>query len=500
MPRKPKDTTTKPADQAASKSPANNADPGALTAAEAIAAVVERGRGSGDGPEVGIVTDEQLNDIARPRQETPADDDGSKAGAAESDSYSNRWIDESIGEFVAASDADRLNAAAGTKANPFEVLYADQDPDDAPAAVITFSGYLNSGKLPAIPPPGDRMDPNRLGAIADVFHASGYFGDLTPAQIATHILIGQSIGLDASQSVVDLEVGPGPTVRYKLARQVEAAADVVQAEKARPLDLVTPEPASIEATGCRTCGSPKPKLHPAVQFEGEVSPCSDPFHGSNVSPLFPNAKVVDGDAGRKIAELPGGQRFDVTDIVDKINADAANAGPVLDPDPERLLPGPDSEPDQARPDSASAPGDSSNISVRDPADLHSGPDAGAFGTTGPIGNDAAELAASWRAQIVEITTQIAGDAIEKGKTFDALSRPKQKEMFEKATIYFRSKIDELRTFVINALIADGKPSIDSQRGFFLYVDVPADPAAWNYTEARRSADAIAEFTSPNRAA
>lgn len=29
---------------------------------------------------------------------------------------------------------------------------------------------------------------------------------------------------------------------------------------------------------CPTCDSPKPHLHPAVQFEGEVQPCGDLFH------------------------------------------------------------------------------------------------------------------------------------------------------------------------------------------------------------------------------
>lgn len=36
---------------------------------------------------------------------------------------------------------------------------------------------------------------------------------------------------------------------------------------------------------CPTCGSPKPHLHPAVQSEGEVQPCSDPFHGPKFDPV-----------------------------------------------------------------------------------------------------------------------------------------------------------------------------------------------------------------------
>lgn len=37
----------------------------------------------------------------------------------------------------------------------------------------------------------------------------------------------------------------------------------------------TPDPLAMR---CPRCGSPRPHLHPAIQFEGEVQPCSHAFH------------------------------------------------------------------------------------------------------------------------------------------------------------------------------------------------------------------------------
>jgi hypothetical protein len=49
-------------------------------------------------------------------------------------------------------------------------------------------------------------------------------------------------------------------------------------------------PAALRPEGnrrCPTCDGPQPRLHPAVQYEGEVQPCKDPWH------VRPEGKVRD---------------------------------------------------------------------------------------------------------------------------------------------------------------------------------------------------------------
>ena len=43
----------------------------------------------------------------------------------------------------------------------------------------------------------------------------------------------------------------------------------------------------VEDERCPTCDSPAPNLHPAMQHEGEVQPCRDPWHGASGGEVRP---------------------------------------------------------------------------------------------------------------------------------------------------------------------------------------------------------------------
>jgi len=57
---------------------------------------------------------------------------------------------------------------------------------------------------------------------------------------------------------------------------------------------------------CPTCGSKDPRLHPALQFEGEVQICGDAFHAParDEPHTMPNAEFFSEEDIKEAAELP----------------------------------------------------------------------------------------------------------------------------------------------------------------------------------------------------
>lgn len=62
---------------------------------------------------------------------------------------------------------------------------------------------------------------------------------------------------------------------------------------------------AVMNTNCLICQSPKPNLHPAMQFEGEVSPCSDGFHRL-VTPENTLKKIAEVEALAFVRPSPSG--------------------------------------------------------------------------------------------------------------------------------------------------------------------------------------------------
>ena len=326
---------------------------------------------------------------------------------------------------------------------------------------------------------------NNIGALADVFWASGFCGNLTPAQIAVHIIAGRSLGLDDAQSVFDLTVGPGPTIAYRPGQPYQAAADDVDAAKAKL------KPGDDRPT-------PEPPADPVFTNMAEIGADAIKKNDSNVS-KFPVQEIG--------ANLPAGSIVDVQSkpIVEKDQKieHLANKGPLLDPpaqDDERGDGTPAEQSAAASDASAAAISENQETETADPgpapADGSTTPDpASTAAAHEAIGEVGPETVAAWRQALIDMCLELGIPSAEKVATFDTKTIVDKRKMFEDAQKYYAGKLDAVRYEVLELLKADGKPDLDAMKGFFIFAEVNPAPIEWTYTEAKKAEKALGDFTS-----
>lgn len=294
---------------------------------------------------------------------------------------------------------------------------------------------------------------NEIGPIADVLFASGYFDDLTPAQIAVHILAGRSLGLDDAQAVFDLEIGPGPTIRYKDRQTYQETGDAIEAQRAgyKGPPLITPKPAS--------------RAHNAETGVAAGSNVAEFPNSANKGPS-PIPEPGNGEDSGSIPETTGAAG---------LSASAAAIGddPFTEPaqEPDLLLPVPGSIGDPARAAEAAQAAES-------------------------IGDISPETINVWREGLESICNELSIPTAERLTKFDGEGISGKKKMFDDAQVYYSTKTGDVRDEVLTALAADGKTTIEAMQGFFAFAGVGSDPAAWAYPEAVKALISLSDFLRP----
>lgn len=449
-----------------------------------------------------------------------------------------------------ANNAESVDAAgdnagvAGPTTEFFEKL----------AKSIDEPEQLDGVWLPELPGP----EQNRIGTLAEVLHASGYFGDLTPAQLAVYMLAGESLGLSPIQSVFDLEITivdesgrREPRLSYKPGLPFMNAADSVELVKASREDPATPGKASkVQGTVSQFPNNANkgPSLEPKAADVAEPAP--DPETASEAGPDAGAAAITEQPPQQPKYEGPAKSLGDTITHKQTNLLTAAAAERGIDPDTlaasvygctlaelnragaARLIFGledPNSEimlkfADRATPETATAADNAesdvqytdagkgvtannetpderettaeiyaeSRKGVKDPAPAPT-IDAGAFG------DDVPRLVDYYRDEITRVLTEHAFDAnviSEKMSTFEAANIVGKRQQYEKTIKWNTDKIEAIRQRVLVALATDGKKTLDAQKGFYIFAEVPTDPAEWFYSDAVKAELALSGFVDP----
>jgi hypothetical protein len=377
--------------------------------------------------------------------------------------------------------------------------------------------FFTSGdeQLPDIPD-----DDNRIGRLADIFHASGYWPALSPAQIAVQILAGESIGLTPAAAMFDLRIKQGdgaPRVLWAIGQPLQAAGD--DADRTRAHDIIpgVTKDLPIDAGD---------KLRFVLPDNGTViaAGASDPINVLEFQTSKGDAKISGMDPFESPADILA--RTELIDSALAIDDETANKGVLSDPGNETPNGQDEGLQIDSRADSVEMPADLTEGVTADPPAIDDpdpdptisdddrewfrrsqaervrqaepAPDPGPGSQERPsdmaaIGN--VEVTA-WRTAVDKMFSEIGFSSDRRKQSlekFDAADIPEKAKLFEAASNYYRLELDKGRTKVLAALKADGKETPDQCAGFFLFADTDHNPDHWTLRDVKKALVALSEF-------
>lgn len=338
------------------------------------------------------------------------------------------------------------------------------------AGPLTFTRYRHGGILPQIKHAGIRG--YSVGSLADIFRESGYFGELTPAQIAVHILAGQELGFGPVKSMFDLKITPGEIFFSSIGSfdsvetdtqitksKIEEAADLANKRDLSPFpqkDDLTPAPDSetISAAAQLASAGPIP-VEPLREREVRRE---SPFP---VSPALTPDPPPDDHADLADALAEFAVTNDPAAIVDDISFGAA-AADFTPPSPAAVTTPP--------------------ATIAEPAAVAAIPynpaDAGAFG------DDTPAAVMDWQQNIERYCKELGIDAAEKVSKFRQIPTVAEKQKYHALVLrYYNEQTNVVRLEVMAILKEKNLSEPWEYTPIFDGLHVPFEHEKWTYGQA-----------------
>jgi hypothetical protein len=394
------------------------------------------------------------------------------------------------------------------KETPADNTGTDDAADNRPEPLERLRERVNINfgvKLPDLP--GDPL--NSIGAIAETMFVAGYWQPMTPAQIAVQILAGKEFGFGPIDSMFNLKISEGGKIELhmdddselqtlgirdkietKAAADREFLKDAGKHTTAHKTYLQKDEPAAsgdlLEFPNLANKGpvSVRPGNGPLPTRDAgadEARPQSVEARAESAAGIDDPTELAEAMTNFAISGDPSGFFKDVsTTTPDPALEDPATPRMTL----PLTIPGVEVDPSGIfSPEDLERPRDDENESP-DPA-------LSAEAELRTLGIDESDIPKAIETMREGVSAalyglQYAKDVVNSRlQKYDDGNFAEKRGIYLSATNFYKSRLDAERNAAIARLVADGKPTLEQQKGFYLFCEVPTDPAAWTYADARK---------------